>query len=56
MMKIISFLLSAIVVLSPWAAKPVHTEILIGIAGPLSGSSLTQGEQQEVGAQAAVDH
>ena len=56
MMKIVSFLLSVIVVISLWAAIPVGAEILIGIAGPLSGSSLTQGEQQEVGAQAAVDH
>lgn len=33
-----------------------HAEIYIGIAGPLSGSALTTGEQQEIGAQAAVDH
>lgn len=33
-----------------------HAEILIGIAGPLSGNTMTIGEQQEIGAQAAVDH
>ena len=34
----------------------VQAEIVIGIASPLSGSALTTGEQQEVGAQVAVDH
>ena len=33
-----------------------QAEILIGIAGPLSGSTMTIGEQQEIGAQAAIDH
>jgi branched-chain amino acid transport system substrate-binding protein len=33
-----------------------QTEIKVGIAGPLSGSNLPMGEQQEVGAQKAVDH
>jgi branched-chain amino acid transport system substrate-binding protein len=33
-----------------------QTEIKIGIAGPLSGSNLQHGEQQEVGAQKAIAH
>ena len=33
-----------------------QAEIKVGIAGPLSGSSLNAGEQQEVGAQKALDH
>jgi branched-chain amino acid transport system substrate-binding protein len=33
-----------------------QTEIKVGIAGPLSGSSLNLGEQQEVGAQKAFEH
>ena len=34
----------------------VQAEIRVGIAGPLSGSSLANGEQQEVGAQKAFEH
>ena len=33
-----------------------RADIYVGIAGPLSGSALTTGEQQEVGVQAAIDH
>ncbi|UCD33769.1 MAG: ABC transporter substrate-binding protein, partial [Desulfobacterales bacterium] len=33
-----------------------QTEIKVGIAGPLSGSNLTHGEHQEIGAQKAFDH
>jgi len=33
-----------------------QTEIKVGIAGPLSGSALNTGEQQEVGAQKAISH
>jgi len=33
-----------------------QTEIKVGIAGPLSGSSLSLGETQEVGAQKAFNH
>jgi len=33
-----------------------QTEIKVGIAGPLSGSSLDMGETQEVGAQKAFEH
>jgi branched-chain amino acid transport system substrate-binding protein len=33
-----------------------QTEIKVGIAGPLSGSNLQHGEQQEIGAQKAFDH
>ncbi len=37
-------------------AAVAWAEIFIGIAGPLSGPSLTIGEQQEIGVQAAIDH
>ncbi len=33
-----------------------QAEIKVGIAGPLSGSSLNLGEQQEIGAQKAFEH
>ncbi len=33
-----------------------QTEIKVGIAGPLSGSALNTGEQQEIGAQKAIGH
>jgi branched-chain amino acid transport system substrate-binding protein len=33
-----------------------QTEIKVGIAGPLSGSNLPQGEQQEIGALKAIEH
>ena len=33
-----------------------QAEIKVGIAGPLSGSTLAIGEQQEIGAQKAFDH
>jgi branched-chain amino acid transport system substrate-binding protein len=33
-----------------------QAEIKVGIAGPLSGSSLNAGEQQEIGAQKAFEH
>lgn len=36
--------------------EPVQAKIKVGIAGPLSGSSLHLGEQQEVGAQKAILH
>ena len=34
----------------------VQAEIKVGIAGPLSGSALIAGEQQEIGAQKAIEH
>jgi len=37
------------------ANPPAWAEIRVGIAGPLSGSALPVGEQQEVGANAAID-
>ncbi len=37
-------------------ASMAQAEIKVGIAGPLSGSSLSVGEQQEIGAQVAIDH
>ena len=33
-----------------------ETEIKIGIAGPLTGSALNTGEQQDIGAQKAIEH
>ena len=33
-----------------------QTEIKVGIVGPLSGSALIAGEQQEIGAQKAIEH
>ncbi len=33
-----------------------QTKIKVGIAGPLSGSNLQHGEQQEIGAQKALEH
>ena len=56
MMKILTGLVSALIVLSLLPIVPVRAEILMGIASPLSGSTLNLGEQQEVGVQAAVDH
>ena len=37
-------------------AAEAQTEIKVGIAGPLSGSALNTGEQQEAGAQKAIVH
>ena len=34
----------------------VQAEIKVGIAGPLSGSALLGGEQQEIGALKAIKH
>ncbi|MDC3237264.1 branched-chain amino acid ABC transporter substrate-binding protein [bacterium] len=39
-----------------WGITAVQAEIKIGIAGDLSGSALTAGEQQEIGALKAIDH
>jgi branched-chain amino acid transport system substrate-binding protein len=39
-----------------WGLTPSQAEIKVGIAGPLSGSSLNLGETQEVGAQKAFEH
>jgi branched-chain amino acid transport system substrate-binding protein len=39
-----------------WGITAVQAEIKVGIAGPLSGSALNTGEQQEVGAQKAIVH
>jgi branched-chain amino acid transport system substrate-binding protein len=38
-----------------WIVSPARAEIKIGIAGPLSGSNLITGEQQEIGALKAID-
>ena len=39
-----------------WAATAAHAEIKVGIAGPLTGSALPSGEQQEIGALKAISH
>ncbi len=39
-----------------WTVTSAQAEIKIGIAGPLSGSALPSGEQQEIGALKAIDH
>ena len=39
-----------------WAITSAQAEIKVGIAGPLSGSALPPGEQQEIGALKAFDH
>jgi branched-chain amino acid transport system substrate-binding protein len=55
MCSIRNLLVAAVV----WTAANVtaaQAEIKVGIAGPLSGSALPNGEQQEVGAQKAFDH
>ena len=36
--------------------EPARAVIKVGIAGDLSGSALTAGEQQEIGALKAIDH
>jgi branched-chain amino acid transport system substrate-binding protein len=37
-------------------AAAAQAEIMVGIAGPLSGSALPSGEQTEIGAQKAFEH
>ena len=39
-----------------WTVTSAQAEIKIGIAGSLSGIALPSGEQQEIGAQKAIDH
>jgi branched-chain amino acid transport system substrate-binding protein len=55
MMKITTRLFAALLILYLSTTVPVRADILIGIASPLSGSTLNLGEQQEIGALAAVD-
>ncbi len=52
---IILSLISALISIG-FGIAAAQTEIKVGIAGPLSGSSLTAGEQQEIGAQKAFEH
>ncbi len=55
MCSIRNLLVAAVV----WTAANVtaaQAEIKVGIAGPLSGSALPNGEQQEIGALKAFDH
>ena len=48
-------LISAFISLG-WCITVAQAEINVGIAGALSGSALTAGEQQEIGALKAIDH
>lgn len=48
--------LIAALVLVVCGIQGAQAEIKVGIVGPLSGSSLTAGEQQEIGAKTAIDH
>jgi branched-chain amino acid transport system substrate-binding protein len=48
--------LIGIVTSTVWTVASAQAEIKIGIAGPLSGSALPSGEQQEAGALKAFDH
>jgi branched-chain amino acid transport system substrate-binding protein len=52
---ILGSLIGAIILIVCGVAA-AQTEIKVGIAGPLSGSALNTGEQQEIGAQKAFDH
>ena len=49
-------LLVAAVVWTAANGTAAQAEIKVGIAGPLSGSALATGEQQEIGALKAIDH
>jgi branched-chain amino acid transport system substrate-binding protein len=51
---LLRFVAAFIIIISSNTAA--RAEIKVGIAGPLSGSSLAIGEQQEVGAQKAFEH
>ena len=53
--KIFGILIGAFILIV-CGISAVQAEIKIGIAGPLSGSALNLGEQQEVGAQKAILH
>jgi branched-chain amino acid transport system substrate-binding protein len=48
--------LIAVIILIGYGMMEAHAEIKIGIAGPLSGPSAFIGEQNEIGAQKAIDH
>jgi len=49
-------ILIMIIITISYNLSSAQTEIKVGIAGPLSGSALNHGEQQEVGAQKAFEH
>ena len=51
---LLRFVAAFIIIISSNTAA--RAEIKVGIAGPLSGSSLNLGETQEVGAQKAFEH
>ena len=49
-------ILIGIFILMVYGIAAAQVEIKVGIAGPLSGSALSAGEQQEIGAQKAFEH
>ena len=53
--KIVISLIGTLIMMV-YGIAAAQTEIKVGIAGPLSGPSLANGEQQEVGAQKAFEH
>jgi branched-chain amino acid transport system substrate-binding protein len=53
--KILGIFIGAFIMVV-FCITPAKAEIKVGIAGPLSGSSLAVGEQQEIGAQRAFEH
>jgi branched-chain amino acid transport system substrate-binding protein len=53
--KILGILIGVCLWIS-WGVAAAQTVIKVGIAGPLSGSSLDLGETQEIGAQKAFEH
>ena len=53
--KILGILIGAIILISCSMAA-AQSAVKVGIAGPLSGSSLDLGETQEIGAQKALEH
>ncbi len=54
MKKTISKYLIGLIVLLTCVITLAHADIKVGIVGPLSGGSLTVGEQQEIGAKRAI--
>ncbi|BBO75718.1 branched chain amino acid ABC transporter substrate-binding protein [Desulfosarcina widdelii] len=50
------WILINVFILFGYAHNAAQAEIKVGIAGPLSGISVNLGEQQEIGAQKAIEH
>ena len=56
MKKTILISAACLIFLALLTVSITHAEIYVGIASPLTGSAQTTGEQQEIGAQVAIDH